>query len=188
MIFALLPFFARFLTLTLNFTVFDLPGASFPGFRHFFGTLTSFFGPLAQSLSFLAVASPMFLTLTLNVAFLPRLTFLSIIGRILSLNLGFFAVGSDRSTGAPNEPPGGRVAAWMMRSEMLSRSQTAVAVPSGAAAICGRRAFPPSADRSTGAPNEPPGGRVAAWMMRSEKSEPGQTAVAVPSGAVVICG
>ena len=86
MSFALVPFFALFLTLTLKPTVFDVPAARLPGFRHF-GTLTCFFGPFTQSLSFLAVALPMFLTLTLKVTFLPRTTFFDfgVIFRLASL-------------------------------------------------------------------------------------------------------
>ena len=99
-----------------------------------------------------------------------------------------FSPAAERSTATPKEPPEGRVAAWMMLWVPLERCQIAVTVPSGATPICGLRASWPVTERSTAAPKEPPGGRVAAWMMLLVPLERRQIAVAVPSGAYSICG
>ena len=95
---------------------------------------------------------------------------------------------AERSTGTAKAPPGGRVAAWMISLVPLERCHTVVVVPSGAEATWGLKAFRPVAERSTGAAKAPPGGRVAAWIISLVPLERRQTAVVVPSGAVVIWG
>ena len=67
---ALLPFFAPRFTVATIFTVLLWPAARLPTLAHLMG-LTNLFGALAQTLRFLAIPRPVFLTLTLKVTLLP---------------------------------------------------------------------------------------------------------------------
>ena len=67
---ALLPFFAPLFTVALILTVLVWPAANLTALVHLMG-LTSFLGALAQTLRFLAIPRPVFLTLILKVTLLP---------------------------------------------------------------------------------------------------------------------
>jgi hypothetical protein len=92
------------------------------------------------------------------------------------------------ATGAENAPPGGRVATSIRESGGSKDRQATTVVPSAATPTRAASQSTPGADRSSGAANAPPGGRVATRTIELTPSEPCQTALAAPSGATAMWG
>src|SRR5687767_12047173 len=101
--------------------------------------------------------------------------------------------GAERSTGAVQVPSMRRVAACTVYLFASNLAQVAVTMPAASTATCGTSvswllSTDGSTDRSTGAVQAPPSGRVAACTTLLATSRRRQTAVMVPAGSIASCG